>query len=276
MVLVREHDEFGRYTHHLSRIEGSHAFVHRDAEVRAAVDAEDGRVPVLHQLVRGVGVVAHGGGLVAPGRAGLLQAAKGDTVAGGPHLPFLVGVFVGNAAIVPVGEPHFFRSHVHVLLVEDTGVRDEAVVHIPVDTGQVVNAIAAIGGAAGRHAAHIRFRLDVTGCREVILHVQANVVAGDFLAPGLAKSRGTAAVREHHHIALMAHEQVVPAVAPALRERPLRAAQANLDGRVGLGGVELRREQHPGEHLLPVHSIQPAGLGFVRIQLGKEVLVLKA
>ena len=101
-------------------------------------------------------------------------------------------------------------------LVEDAGMGDEAVVDVLVDAGQVIHAVSAVGGAAGGHAAHVRFGLDVAGGGEIVLHVEADVISGDFLTPGLAEGGGAAAVGQDHHISLMAHQEIIPAVAPAL------------------------------------------------------------
>ena len=217
-------------------------------------------MPVLHQFVRRIGVVAHGLGQGAPGRTALADAAEGRAFA--------------QAAVVPVGEPHFLGGQIHMLFVEDAGVGDEAVVHILMDTGQVIHAVAAVGSAASRHAADIRFGLDGPCGRKVILHIEADVVSGDFLAPFLAEGRGAAAVRKHHHIALVGHQHIIPAIAPALGKRALGTAQADLDGGIRLGRIKLRREENPGEHLLAVHGGEPAGLGLVLVQLTQQVLVL--
>ncbi len=152
---------------------------------------------------------------------------------------------------------------------------NEAVVHILVDTRQVIHAVAAIGSAAGRYTGHIRLCLNIPCRRKVILHVKADVVSGDFLAPGLTKGRSSTAVGQHHHITLMSHKEIIPAVAPALRQRTLGTAQANLNGRIRLGGIELGRIQHPGKHLLTIHRSEPAGLGLMLVQLSQQVLVFK-
>ena len=213
-------------------------------------------------------------GQLAPGRTALTQAAEGFAVAGGACLAGRVGVFF-QAAVVPVGEPHLLGGVVHVLLVEDAGVGHEAVEGVTVDAGQVVDAVAAVRGSHGRYAAHVRLGLDVAGGGEVVLHVEAGVVSGNLLAPLLAEGRGAAAVGKYHDIALVAHLQEVPAVAPALGQGVLRAAFAHLDGRIGLGRVELGRVQHPGEHLLAVHGGEPAGFRLMAVQLGQDVLVLE-
>ena len=113
------------------------------------------------------------------------------------------------------------------------------------------------------------------GGGQIVLHVQADVVAGNFFAPGLAEGRGPAPVGQHHHIALMSHQQVVPAVAPALGKGALRPSEADFNGGIALGRVELGREQHPGEHVLSVHRLHHPGLGLVRVQLPQQVLVLE-
>ncbi len=143
------------------------------------------------------------------------------------------------------------------------------------DTRKVVHAVTAIGCAAGRNTGNVRFGLDGLCGRKVILHVEADVVSGNLLAPWLAEGSGSAPVGEHHHIALMAHEEVVPAVAPVLGKRALGASEGDFNSRIRLGGVELRGIEHPGEHVLAVHGLYHAGLGLVFVQLGENVVVLK-
>ena len=83
-----------------------------------------------------------------------------------------------------------------------------------------------VQNAAGCNAGDIRFGLYHLGGTKVVLHIEADVVAGNLFAPGLAKGCGTAAVGKYYHIALMSHEHVVPAVAPSLGKRALRASEA--------------------------------------------------
>ena len=153
---------------------------------------------------------------------------------------------------------------------------DEAVVDVAVDTGEVIDAVTAVGRTAGGDAAHIGLILYHPGGAEIIVHVQADVVAGNLLAPGLAEGRCTAAVRKNHHIALMAHQEVVPPVAPALVKRALGASQADFDCRILLGGIEARRQKNPGEHLLPVDGSDHAGLGLMSVELAQDMFVLES
>ena len=162
-----------------------------------------------------------------------------------------------------------------MLLIEYTRMGYEAVIDITVDTCKVIHAVTAIGSAAGRNAGDIGFCLDGLCGTEVILHIKADIVSGNLLAPGLPERRCSAPVGKHHHIALMAHEEVVPAVAPVLGKRALRASEGNLNGRVSLCGVKLRGIEDPGEHVLPVHGLHHPGLGLVLIKLGEDVLVLE-
>ena len=162
-----------------------------------------------------------------------------------------------------------------MLLVEDACVGDEAVIEVTVDTCQIINTIATVGGAAGGQFPDIGFGLDHLARGQVVLHVQADVVAGDLLAPGLAESGRSMAVRKDDDIALMGHQAVVPTVGPALREGALRTAQADLDGGILLGRVKLRRIENPGEHLAAVGGRDHPGFGLVLVQLVQDVRVLE-
>ena len=72
---------------------------------------------------------------------------------------------------------------------------------------------------------------------------------------------------------MVAHEAVVPAVAPLLAQRTLRPAQEDFDGRVDLGRVELRRIKNPCQHLLAVHGLEPFRFGLVRLELAEDVVI---
>ncbi len=152
---------------------------------------------------------------------------------------------------------------------------DEAVVEVTMDTGQIINAVAAVGGAARSQFPDIGFGLDHLAGGEIVLHVQADVVARNLFAPGLAEGGRAVAVREDDDIALMGHQAVVPAVGPALRQGALRTAQADLDGGIFLGRIELWRIKDPGEHLAAVGGRDHPGLGLVLVQLVQDAGVLE-
>ena len=82
MVLVGEDEQLGWDAAQFGSVEGGHGLVGQDAVVAFAVDAEDGRVPLVHKLVGRVGEGALG------------------------RLVLLVPV---SAAHVPVGKPFLFR-----------------------------------------------------------------------------------------------------------------------------------------------------------------------
>ena len=151
---------------------------------------------------------------------------------------------------------------------------DEAIVGVAMHAGQVIDRISAVAGTAGGQFADIRFRLDHLGGAQVILHVQAGVVARNLLTPFLSEGGGTAAVRQHDHIALGGHQPVIPAIRPTLAQSSLRTSQEDFDGRILNAGIEFRREKHPGQHILSVHGIHVAFFGLIRSQLREDVLVL--
>ena len=106
VVFFREEEELGFHTHHASRIECSHTLVNRYTVVHFAVCHENRSVPVLDKLVSRVAIVTVG-----------LRSA----------VPW-------SATVVEVREPHFFGHHVHVFLVEDTGMSDECREAVLMDT----------------------------------------------------------------------------------------------------------------------------------------------
>ena len=119
---------------------------------------------------------------------------------------------------------------------------DKAVEGVSVHAGQVIDRIPAVAGTAGGQFADIRLRLDHLGGAQVILHVQTGVVARNLLAPFLSEGGGTAAVRQHDHIALGGHQPVIPAIRPTLAQSSLRTSQEDFDGRILNAGIEFRRE----------------------------------
>ena len=217
--------------------------------------------------------MAPGLGGVAPRRAGLLDAAECLAVAARTLLAGGVGIF-RKSAVVEVREPKFLCLVVHVLLVEDSGVGDEAVIDIAVDSGHVIDAESAVGGSTASKFADIRFSLELLGRAEVVLHILTDVVAADLLAPFLTERGRASAVGKNHDVALVGHETVVPAVAPALAQSTLRSAKEYLDGRIHLCRIELRRIEYPGEHLLPVSGLDPALTRLVGCQLADDASVL--
>ena len=151
---------------------------------------------------------------------------------------------------------------------------DEAVVGVAVDPRHVVHAESTVGGPAAGDLADVRFLLHLAGGAQVVLHVEADVVAADLFAPILAESGRPTAVRENDDVALRGHQPVVPAVAPPLAERTLRASKEDLDRRIGLRRVELGRVEDPCEHLLAVDSLHETLLGLVGVKLSDNVPVL--
>ena len=109
MVFIGEDEELGGNTFHAGCIEGGHTLSIVDAVVLLAVDAEDGRVPLLHHLVRRVVV-------------GLLGTWHLRTVP--------VGLI-----IFPVAEPVLFRLQVHSCQIEGTVVGNESLEALLMDAG---------------------------------------------------------------------------------------------------------------------------------------------
>ena len=177
------------------------------------MDAEDGRVPLVHVQVRAGGV---GIGLLVVRHFLRVVRIGTDTFA------------PGSRTEIPVGEPHFFRLVVLLLRVEDAVVGDEAFETLVVVPGQVIDAVAAEAGpdAAEAVAVHIRFLAYVVDGTQVILHALPAVVAADFLQPLHAEARQAAAVGGDDDVAVGGHDLQVPAVAPELADGALRPAFA--------------------------------------------------
>ncbi len=204
-----------------------------DAEVVFARDDHDGRVPLGHELVGRVGVGAL--------RHGVLRVPVG-------------------ASVVVVDEEELLRLAVHRLEVEDAAVGDEGLEALLVAAGQIVDRVAAVGGAHAAHALAVDPRLarHVVDGREVVADVLPRVVARDLVEPLLAERGQAAAVGRHDDVALRGHQLEVPAVAPRLRDDALRAALAVEQRGVLLRRVEVGGQDDPYEHLLAVGGRHPA------------------
>ena len=133
----------------------------------------------------------------------------------------------------------------------------EAVVQVSVKAFQHVGGVAAVGSTHAGELAYVVLALEpASGC-EIVLHVEARVVAGNLLLPLLSEGSGAAAVRHDDHIALLSHEPVAPAVAPVLGIGSLRTSEHDFYSRILLGRVEVRRVEHPALHLFAVHGLKP-------------------
>ena len=153
-------------------------------------------------------------------------------------------------------------------------MRHEAVEDVAVDTHEVVGAVAAVGSAAAGHLADEGLSLELPCGAEVVLHVEADVVAADFLLPFLAEGGGAAAVGHHHDVSLLRHQAVAPAVAPVLAVGTLRAAEDYGDGGIDLALVELGRIHHPGLHTLSVDGADLPALAGRGVELLENGVVL--
>ena len=108
---------------------------------------------------------------------------------------------------------------------------------------------------------------------EVVLHALAAVITADGFVPLYTEARKTAAVGGYDDIVVGCHNLEIPTVAPELADGTLRAAFTEEEGGVLLVGVELRRINHPGQHLLAVGGLHPAGFHFAHFQLVVDLLV---
>ncbi len=137
-------------------------------------------------------------------------------------------------------------------------------------TGQPINAVASERGAAGSDAIRVNLRHFLgndVGSLDVILHAQSAVIPADFLTPGGAESRTSAAVGGDDEIARAAHHLEVPAGAPELAYHALGAAFAEKQGGIGFAAVVIIRINQPDQHVFAVHGFDPAGFGFAHAAL---------
>ncbi len=203
-------------------------------------------MPVPDEFVRGVRVVADSGRVVVPRRS----------------------------SVVPCRKPHLLGGHVHMFLIEDTGMGDEGVIDIAVHPAEVIDRVASVARPAGRHLPDIWLGLELTRRAEVVLNVKAAVVSGNLLAPFLTERGRSSAVGKDDYIALRAHQPVVPAVGPSLTQRPLRSSETDFYRRPFLRRVKLRREQDPCQHIPSIYGLHRPGLGSVLLELRENMTVL--
>ncbi len=176
VVLVREDQQLRRHTAHLRRVKRCHALVSQDPVVFLTVNAENRRIPLVHELVRRVG-----------------KRALGD---------FVVPIPV-TASHVPVGEPLLLGLQVLHLHVEDAVVRNECLEAPVMMSGKPIDTESAKRrtDAAKTVFVHIRqVSARLVNSREVIFHTLSAVVTADLLVPRHAESRQTATVRGNDHI----------------------------------------------------------------------------
>ena len=110
---------------------------------------------------------------------------------------------------------------------------------------------------------------------EIILHALTCPVARDFLEPLLSESRQSTTIGCYHHIPLRSHDHEVPTIAPELRNRTLRTTLAEEQSGVLLSFIEVRWQNHPGQHLLTIAGLHPTLLNSGLGQLVENVLVLE-
>ena len=111
---------------------------------------------------------------------------------------------------------------------------------------------------------------------EVVLHALTHIVATDFFVPLVAKSRQTTTVRSYDDIVVGSHHLEVPAIAPELANRALRTAFAEEQGRIFLVRIELRRIDHPYQHVLVVGGLDPTAFHLAHLYLVVNGLVLES
>ena len=123
---------------------------------------------------------------------------------------------------------------------------------------------------------NVRFLCNIVYSRQIVFHALSGIVSAYLLQPLHSETRKTSAVRSDYNVAVGGHNLEIPPVAPELGNRRLRASLAEQKRRISLCGVEMRRINHPGEHLFAVRGLYPALLYLAQSQLVEDVLVLKA
>ena len=138
-------------------------------------------------------------------------------------------------------------------------MRDECLETTLVLTCEEVYRVATIACAYCAQTLLVTPRLGshVVNCAEIVLDVLTAVVARYLVYP-LGAERGYATtVGCYDDVALCRHQLEVPTVAPELANHTLRTALTEEEGGVLLVGVEVGRQDYPGEHLLAVGGGYP-------------------
>ena len=110
---------------------------------------------------------------------------------------------------------------------------------------------------------------------KIILHALTCPVATDLFQPFLSETRQTTTVGGYYHVTIRSHDHEVPTIAPELGNRTLRSTLTEEQGGVLLRFVEVRRQNHPGQHILAITGFHPTLLDSGFGQLVENVLILK-
>ena len=206
-----------------------------DAVVALAVDDQYRCIPVIYELVGGVG-----------------EGALSDCIV----------LLPGSTAHIPVGEPHLLGRHILHLEVEDTSVGDEGLEALLVHACQIEDGVAAVAGTDTAEALAVdpRFLLQLIDCGKVVLDILPRVVTADLLVPCLTEAGDAMAIGSDDDIALLSHEAHIPAVGEELTDGALWATLTEEQRRVLLRLVEVRWEDDPDKHIAPIGRLDPAPL----------------
>ena len=251
MGFAGEEDHAAGDAQHLGGIKSGHALGIGDAVVVLPLHEHDGRVPVLHVLVRRGGIGMHGR-LVIP-------------------VP-------GSTPCFPVLEEHLLGGIVHHLLAENAAVGYECLETLLMVSRQPVHGESP---ETGTHCTkpvpvHVRLGCNIIGSGQQVLHGQSAVVPAYLVGPELTVTAHPATGGSDNHVAVGGHLAHVPAVAPELPEYSLGSARAEHHGRVFLVFIKVRRVNGPDQHLFVIHRGNPALPDFRHGQLVQQVLVLEA
>src|SRR5690606_9329816 len=142
-------------------------------------------------------------------------------------LLIVLGNVESGAAVLPLGEPQLFGHVRHAARVEDAGVIDQTPERLVPYAGYPVDHVTAIGSAECAHALAVQPGKLLERRSQALLQVLERLAAPvltDGVRERLAVTGRTVEIDEDRRIARTRVGLRVPAIAPAVAERPLRAA----------------------------------------------------
>ncbi len=179
-----------------------------------------------------------------------------------------------RAAELPIHEPQLFRTSRHAHRVEHAVVVDQAGEARGV-AGDPIHHVAAVRRA---RRAHLR-RVDIRQSRhhvQPLHHVLVGVVAPvlrDGIGEVLPIARRAMEVHGRHDVAARREHLIVPARAPGIGPRALRATVDQIDDVVLLGRIEGRRLEGPPEHRVALGAHKAVFVERPQVELGERRVV---
>ena len=177
-----------------------------------------------------------------------------------------------------ISEEKLLGGAIPAFEVEHAAVRDEGLEPFLMMTGEPIDAEAAVTGSYTAQSVFIHVRLfrHIIDGREVIFHVLTTIVAADFVVPFTAEAGHAPAVRCHNDVVVSGHHLEIPTVGEELAHRGLRTTLTVEQSGIFLGGIEVRGQNHPHEHLLAVGGLHPTLHRLRRRNLVQNIFVDEA